>query len=148
MPHDGLRYIRRIDNLNQLEESTMGKLASQILVTGLFLASMMVSVTVAAQTSPAHPATTANTQQAQHKAMQNTAENNPACQRIVNECKKLGFIVGEWKQDNGLWKDCFDPVVKGKGNATRDGKPISVPVSQSDVQTCRTAVEQHHKTAQ
>ena len=70
------------------------------------------------------------------------AESNPACQRIVAECKKLGYIQGQWKKDNGLWKDCFDPVVKG-GNPTRDGKPMNVPVSSSDVEACRTA--QGHK---
>ena len=58
------------------------------------------------------------------------------------ECRNLGFIDGQWKKDNGLWKDCFDPVVKG-GQATRDGKPISVPVSQSDIQACRGAAGQH-----
>jgi hypothetical protein len=92
------------------------------------------------QTTP-HTANGANTQ-AQHKA-QNAAESNPACQKIIQECKNLGYIVGEWKKDNGLWKDCFDPVVKG-GTPTRDGKAINVPVSQSEVQSCRTAVEHHN----
>ena len=68
------------------------------------------------------------------------AESNPGCQRIVAECRNLGFIQGQWKKDNGLWRDCFDPVVKG-GQATRDGHPINVPVSGSDVQSCRSAVE-------
>jgi hypothetical protein len=76
----------------------------------------------------------------QYKAAQHAAaERNPACQRILSECKRLGFIQGQWKKDNGLWKDCFDPVVKGNGSATRDGRPISVPVSPSDVQACRAA---------
>jgi hypothetical protein len=69
-------------------------------------------------------------------------ENNPACQRILSECKNLGFIQGQWKKDNGLWRDCFDPVVKG-GTPTRDGKAINVPVSGSDVQSCRAAVGRH-----
>jgi serine/threonine protein kinase len=66
---------------------------------------------------------------------------NPGCQKIVAECKKLGYIVGEWKQDNGLWKDCLDPVVKGS-TPTRDGKPMTVPVSPGDVQSCRAAIHQ------
>jgi hypothetical protein len=49
----------------------------------------------------------------------------------------LGYIQGQWKKDNGLWKDCFDPIVKGGGTPTRDGKPMNVPVSPSDVQACR-----------
>jgi hypothetical protein len=120
--------------------------SNRILVSGAFLVSLMIGVDVTAQTV-AHPSTGPTTQPTQSpKVAQNhaTAEQNPACQRIINECKKLGFIPGQWKKDNGLWKDCFDPVVKGGGSPTRDGKPINVPVSPSDVQACRAA-EGHHK---
>jgi len=110
--------------------------------TGWLLAGSMVLVSMvgAAQTVP-NPSTSSPTPQARSpKAAQNHAavQNNPSCQRIIAECKNLGFIVGQWKKDNGLWKDCFDPVVRG-GTPTRDGKPITVPVSASDVQACRAA---------
>jgi hypothetical protein len=119
---------------------------TRILMSCTFLVSMMIGADVTAQ-MVAHPATNSTSQQTQSsKSVQNhaAAEHNPACERIINECKKLGFIQGQWKEDNGLWRDCFDPVVKGGGRATRDGKPISVPVSSSDVQSCR-ASEGHHK---
>jgi len=118
---------------------------SRILISSAFLVVVMIGADVMAQTA-VHPSTTGTTQQTQpSKGAQNhtSAENNPACQRILAECKKLGFIYGQWKKDNGLWKDCFDPVVKGGGTATRDGKAISVPVSPSDVQACRAAEGQH-----
>jgi hypothetical protein len=67
------------------------------------------------------------------------AKQTPACESIITECKSLGFVVGQWKTDNGLWKDCFTPVVNGK-TATRDGKPVSVSVSPSNVQACHAAV--------
>jgi hypothetical protein len=67
------------------------------------------------------------------------AKQTPACESIITECKNLGFIVGQWKTDNGLWRDCFTPVVKGK-TPTRDGKSITVPVSATDVQACHSAV--------
>jgi hypothetical protein len=67
------------------------------------------------------------------------AEGNPSCQRIISECRRLGFIQGQWKRDNGLWRDCFDPVVKG-GTPSRDGKPIEIPVNAEDVQACREAI--------
>ncbi len=124
---------------------------SWILVTSTFLALVMVGVNAMAQAT--RPATPGAIQQAPPKgatatkAAQSAAQRNPACQQIVAECKKLGFIVGQWKIDNGLWKDCFDPVVKG-GQATRDGKPIQVPVSPSTVQECRAAREQHQQGAQ
>ncbi len=68
-----------------------------------------------------------------------TATHTPECQPIIAECKTLGFIVGQANKDNGLWKDCFGPVVKG-GTPTRDGKPINVPVNPTQVQACRAAV--------
>ena len=122
--------------------------SSRILLSAAFLGVAVMGVNVAAQTMAHPPTTSATSPQTQpSKGGQNhsAAESNPACERIINECKKLGFIPGQWKKDNGLWKDCFDPVVKGGGSATRDGKPISVPVSSSDVQACRAA-EGHHKT--
>ncbi len=120
---------------------------SRILISSVFLIVVMIGVDVMAQTA-VHPSTTGTgtSQQTQpSKSAQNhtSAESNPACQRIIAECKKLGFIQGQWKKDNGLWKDCFDPVVKGGGTATRDGKAISVPVNPSDVQACRASEGQH-----
>jgi hypothetical protein len=88
---------------------------------------------VAAPTQPAGNSTSS-------EARQKTAENTPQCVHIINECKQLGFIPGQYKVDNGLWKDCFDPVLSGKGNATRDGKPVTVPVNQSDVKACHKAL--------
>src|SRR5579862_775842 len=97
---------------------------------------VMAGTKVAGQTVPPPHANPPNHN---HSAI----ESNPACQKILAECKNLGFIQGQWKKDNGLWRDCFDPVVKG-GTPTRDGKAISVPVSPSDVQACR-AVAGHHR---
>ncbi|MBV8050713.1 MAG: protein kinase [Acidobacteriaceae bacterium] len=74
-------------------------------------------------------------------SMVRSFSQNPGCQKIIAECKKLGYIAGGWKQNNGLWKDCVDPVVKGS-TPTRDGKPMTVPVSPSDVQSCRAAIQQ------
>ena len=115
---------------------------SRILLSSVFLVSAMLVADVAAQTGTS-PAPGGAPQTTPHRGGQNmaaAAEQNPACQRIIAECKNLGFIQGQRKKDNGLWKDCFDPVVKGGGSATRDGKPISVPVNGSDVQSCRAAI--------
>jgi hypothetical protein len=123
----------------------MGKLTTnRVVVLGACLGLIMLVANATAQTG-AIPSTRGMGQQTQPKGGPNhtAAERNPGCQRIIAECKKLGFIPGQWKQDNGLWKDCFDPIVKGNGGATRDGKPISVPVSSSDIQSCR-ASEGHH----
>jgi hypothetical protein len=119
-----------------------GRATSGILIAGTFLVSVMMGVDVTAQT--VSPRSTTGSSQQTHAQNRATVEQHPACQRIINECKNLGFIQGQWKKDNGLWKDCFDPVVKGAGSATRDGKPITVPVSASDVEACRGA-EAHHR---
>jgi len=126
----------------------MGRQTTSRILISAFLVSVMIAAGVMAQTV-AHPSTVGTSPQAQTKGGQNhaTAGHSPACERIISECEKLGFIKGQWKKDNGLWKDCFDPVVKGGGSATRDGKPISVPVSAGDVQACR-ASEGHHKQGQ
>jgi membrane protease subunit (stomatin/prohibitin family) len=123
---------------------TGGRTMNKRKISGLFISSMFVIAMMAGvemRAQNATPPSNAAGQQAKaNKAAQNhsAAQTNPSCQKIVAECKNLGFIVGEWKQDNGLWKDCFNPVVKG-GTPTRDGKPISVPVSPNDVQACRAA---------
>lgn len=67
------------------------------------------------------------------------ARQTVPCQHIITECKKLGYLVGQYKKDNGLWMDCFNPVVHGK-QPTRDGATVTVPVNPSDVQACRAAL--------
>jgi hypothetical protein len=116
-----------------MNKPTFGRL----LVAALFLVTM-IGPLAAAQTAPSPASNSAAAAQQAHPK-QNAAQSNPACQRILAECKKLGYIQGQYKKDNGLWKDCFDPVVKG-GTPTRDGKSVNVPVSPSDVQSCRAAV--------
>ncbi|HEX8813898.1 MAG TPA: hypothetical protein VF753_00205 [Terriglobales bacterium] len=114
-------------------------------ITGVSVAvvffALIMAVNLSAQTSThtTMPGQTGGTHPAQARA-----ESNPACQKILAECKNLGFVDGQWKKDNGLWKDCFDPVVKGTGQPTRDGKPIRVPVSESEIQQCRTSVGSGH----
>lgn len=105
---------------------------TRTLIAGAFLVATMIASSAMAQTAAVPPL---------NRPVQNhaAAENNAACQKIIRECKRLGFIQGQWEKDNGLWRDCFDPVVKGGGTPTRDGKPINVPVSPTVVQACRTA---------
>lgn len=110
---------------------------NRLLVSATFLGMMMTGGNLVAQSAVNSPGVGQTAQSRASQARAN-AQSNPGCQRILAECKNLGFIYGQWKKDNGLYKDCFDPVVRG-GTATRDGKSISVPVSASDLQSCRAA---------
>jgi len=100
-----------------------------MMIQRIALCAALLACSAAAGQTPARPGT-----------MENRATRNPACQRIVSECRNAGFIQGQWKRDNGLWRDCFDPVVKG-GTPTQDGRPVNLPVSPNDVEACRAALQ-------
>lgn len=117
-----------------------------LLVSGMFLvtaASLFAQVVPRTPPIGVSPQTQPNRGGGYHHG---AAEGNAACRRILNECRRLGFIEGQWRKDNGLWRDCFDPVVKGGGTPTRDGRPISVPVSSRDVEECRAAESHRYRT--
>ena len=60
------------------------------------------------------------------KAHRSAIEQIPACGNVLNECKKLGFVAGGFKEGNGLWRNCFYPTIKGKKAATLKGQEVSV----------------------
>ena len=126
----------------------------KISVSVSFLILMMLGVSASAQTVNPAPNTGQSSANAQLNHSHNgghmmaVAKQIPSCQNILNECKKIGFIEGQAKEDNGLWKDCFDPLVKGKGTPTRNGQAINVPVNSTDVQTCQAAIVAAHKAKQ
>ncbi len=74
--------------------------------------------------------------------------NDPACGRILDKCKELGFVFGGSGMGIGLLNQCFDPVVcgcdptVGKTGPTLHGRPIAVPVSQADINACGASAEQ------
>ena len=118
---------------------------SRIFASALFLAAVLMATALSAQQMGVPGQSAQYPKGGQGHA---AVESNPACQRILAECERLGFIKGQWKQDNGLYKDCFGPIVSGRGSPTRDGKPINVPVNPSDVQACRAAAGHHNRQIQ
>jgi len=46
------------------------------------------------------------------------------CKQIEAACKQAGFIQGDWKKGDGLWRDCVDPIVQGKSNVPGATKPL------------------------
>jgi len=46
------------------------------------------------------------------------------CNQIAAACSKAGFIKGDWKKGDGLWRDCVDPIMQGKTNVSGGTKPL------------------------
>jgi len=45
------------------------------------------------------------------------------CQQVRQACLGAGFVKGAWKQGNGLWRDCINPVMQGQPNGTSKALP-------------------------
>lgn len=37
-----------------------------------------------------------------------------ACQTVRDACESAGFVLGQKRSKNGLWSDCFEPLVRGE----------------------------------
>ena len=46
------------------------------------------------------------------------------CKQIAAACQSAGFIKGDWKKGDGLWRDCVDPIMQGKSSAPGGTKPL------------------------
>lgn len=46
------------------------------------------------------------------------------CKQIEQACRNAGFIKGDWKKGDGLWRDCVDPIVQGQTNVPGATKPL------------------------
>lgn len=46
------------------------------------------------------------------------------CKEIATACRNAGFIKGDWKKGDGLWRDCVDPIMQGKASAPGATKPL------------------------
>jgi hypothetical protein len=66
------------------------------------------------------------------------APNQPPgpCKEIANACRSAGFIKGDWKKGDGLWRDCVDPIIQGQASAPGATKPLP-RVDASLVSACK-----------
>ena len=48
----------------------------------------------------------------------------PECKPIEDACRNAGFIQGDWKKGDGLWRDCVNPLVQGKTSVPGATKPL------------------------
>ena len=81
---------------------------------------------------------------AKEKGLRAEIEKNSACQNILNECKKLGFVAGGSKEGKGLWRNCLAQVIEGKA-ANLNGKEVSVNANAADISSCKATVKEVRK---
>jgi len=60
------------------------------------------------------------------------------CRAIEQACKNAGFIQGDWKKGDGLWRDCVDPIMQGQTNVPGATKPLP-SVDAKAVTDCKAA---------
>jgi hypothetical protein len=58
------------------------------------------------------------------------------CKEIAEACKQAGFVQGDWKKGDGLWRDCVDPIIQGKTNVPGATKPLPT-VDPKTVAACK-----------
>ena len=58
------------------------------------------------------------------------------CQQVAQACKTAGFIKGDWKKGDGLWRDCVDPIMQGVSTVPGGTKPLP-SVDPSVVAACK-----------
>ena len=47
-----------------------------------------------------------------------------SCQQIAKACQQAGFVKGDWKKGDGLWRDCVDPIMQGQTSVPGATKPL------------------------
>jgi len=104
-------------------------------LTALSICAFVVSAANAAEQTQASDIS------AKEKSRRGAIEQIPSCGNVLNECKKLGFVAGGYKEGNGLWRNCFYPTIKGKKPATLKGQEVKVAASAEDVASCKAAAK-------
>jgi hypothetical protein len=69
----------------------------------------------------------------------NPGKPHHACQKIAQACRDAGFKKGDWKNGDGLWRDCVDPIVQGVSTVPGGTKPLPT-VDAAIVADCKA----HH----
>jgi hypothetical protein len=63
---------------------------------------------------------------------------SPECKKIADACKAAGFVKGDWKKGDGLWRDCVDPIVQGQTTVPGATKPLPT-VDAAVVTACKAS---------
>ena len=58
------------------------------------------------------------------------------CVKIAEACEAAGFIKGDWKKGDGLWRDCVDPIIQGTKNVPGATKPLPI-IDAGTISACK-----------
>ena len=58
------------------------------------------------------------------------------CKKIAEVCEAAGFIKGDWKNGDGLWRDCVNPIIQGVKSAPGASKPLPI-VDAKSISACK-----------
>ena len=58
------------------------------------------------------------------------------CAQIEQACQGAGFVKGAWKQGDGLWRDCVDPIIQGQTTVQGATRPLP-SVNPTVVAACK-----------
>lgn len=64
------------------------------------------------------------------------AEAPGPCLKIAEACKAAGFVKGDWKKGDGLWKDCVDPIIQGTIAVPNSTQPLPI-VDAATINACK-----------
>jgi hypothetical protein len=68
---------------------------------------------------------TPSASEAKAKTEAHVAKQPPgSCKQILETCKNAGFVYGEWKEGEGLYRDCVDPIMQGRTKVPKATKPL------------------------
>jgi hypothetical protein len=69
------------------------------------------------------------------------AHGHGPCKQVTTACQSAGFIKGDWKKGDGLWRDCINPIMQGQSNVP--GATRSLPSVDAGVVTACKAKRPH-----
>jgi hypothetical protein len=98
-----------------------------------------LSLCVFALSANAAETKTADAIDAKETARRAQIEKVQTCKNVLDACQKSGFVAGGFSEGNGLWRNCFYPVIEGK-TATQKGKEVKVAFNAKDVAACKPSV--------
>ena len=63
-------------------------------------------------------------------------EPSGPCKQIADACTAAGFVKGDWKKGDGLYRDCVAPIVQGAKTVPKATKPLPI-IDAATISACK-----------